>query len=79
MNSAQFRVGEPDLTRTSPKVRVLPIATDLSLAPDVSFLGEAEVGRAAEFAASVENDRAARLAAIPVGASPANRGVQSLL
>ena len=29
--------------------------------------------------ASVENDRAARLAAIPAGESPANRGVQSLL
>ena len=28
---------------------------------------------------SVANDRAARLAAIPAGESPANRGVQSLL
>ena len=28
---------------------------------------------------SVVNDRAARLAAIPAGESPANRGVQSLL
>ncbi len=27
----------------------------------------------------VENDRAAKLAAIPAGGSPANRGVQSLL
>ena len=33
-----------------------PIATNLSLGPDVSFRGEAEVGRAAEPAASVEND-----------------------
>ena len=32
--------------------------------------GEAELGRAAEPAASVENDRAARLAAIPAGESP---------
>ena len=55
------------------------IATNFSSAPDVSFWGEADLGRAAEFAASVENDRAARLAAIPAGASPANRGVQSLL
>jgi hypothetical protein len=31
-------------------------ATNFSLGPDVSFWGEAEVGRAAEFAASVEND-----------------------
>ena len=29
--------------------------------------------------ASVANDRAAKLAAIPAGESPANRGVQSLL
>ena len=29
--------------------------------------------------ASVVNDRAAKLAAIPAGESPANRGVQSLL
>ena len=33
-----------------------PIATNFSLGPDVSFRGEAEMGRAAEFAASVEND-----------------------
>ena len=32
------------------------IASNFSLAPDVSFWGEAEVGRAAEFTASVEND-----------------------
>ena len=31
------------------------IATNLSLAPDISFWGEADLGRAAEFAASVEN------------------------
>jgi hypothetical protein len=37
-------------------VRVWPIATNFSLAPDVSFWGEADLGRAAEFAASVEND-----------------------
>jgi hypothetical protein len=36
--------------------RLWPIATNLSLAPDVSFWGEAEVGWAAGFAASVEND-----------------------
>ena len=30
-------------------------------------------------AGKVESDRAARLAAIPAGESPANRGVQSLL
>jgi hypothetical protein len=33
-----------------------PIATDFSLGPNVSFGGEAEVGRAAEPAASVEYD-----------------------
>ena len=49
------------------------------LGPDVSFPGEAEVSWVAEFAPSVENDRAAKLAAIPAGESPANRGVQSLL
>jgi hypothetical protein len=32
------------------------VATIFSLAPDVSFWGEAELGRAAEFAASVEID-----------------------
>ena len=31
-------------------------ATNFSSGPDVSFPGEAEVGRAAEFAASVDND-----------------------
>ena len=36
--------------------RIWPIATNFSLGFDVSFRGEAEVGRAAEFAASVEND-----------------------
>ena len=49
------------------------MATNFSLGPDVSFRGEAEVGRAAKPAASVENDRAARLAAIRAGESPANR------
>jgi hypothetical protein len=44
-----------------------------------SFRGEAEMGREANPANSVENDRAAKLAAIPAGESPANRGVQSLL
>jgi hypothetical protein len=33
-----------------------PIATNFSLGLDVSFRGEAEVGREAEPAASVEND-----------------------
>jgi hypothetical protein len=37
-------------------VHTWPIATNFSFGPDVSFWGEAEVGRAAEFAASVEND-----------------------
>jgi hypothetical protein len=37
-------------------VHTWPIATNFSLGPDVSFRGEAEVGWAAEFAASVEND-----------------------
>jgi hypothetical protein len=36
--------------------RVWPVATNFSLGPDVIFRGEAEVGRAAEPAASVEND-----------------------
>ena len=35
---------------------IWPIATNFSLRPDVSFRGEAEVGRAVEPAASVEND-----------------------
>jgi hypothetical protein len=39
-----------------PMTAVGPIATNFSLAPDVSFWGEAEVGRAAEPSASVEND-----------------------
>jgi hypothetical protein len=38
------------------RVRNWPIATNFSLAPDVSFWGEADLGRAAEFAALVEND-----------------------
>ena len=33
-----------------------PVATNFSLGPDVGFRGEAEVGQAAEPAASVEND-----------------------
>jgi hypothetical protein len=33
-----------------------PIATNFSFGLDVSFRGEAEVDRTAEFAASVEND-----------------------
>jgi len=36
--------------------RSIPFATNFSLGPDVSFWGEAEAGRAAEFAASVKND-----------------------
>ena len=35
--------------------RSIPFATNFSLGPDVSFRSEAEVGRAAEFAASIEN------------------------
>ena len=34
----------------------MPFATNFLLGPDVSFRGEAEVGRAAEPAASVEDD-----------------------
>jgi hypothetical protein len=36
-------------------VHTWPFATNFSLAPDVSFRDEAEVGRAAEFTVSVEN------------------------
>ena len=39
--------------------RVWPVATNFSLGPDVSFGGETEVGRAAEPAASLENDPSA--------------------
>jgi hypothetical protein len=38
------------------KVAVWPIATNFTSATDASLWGEAEVGRAAEFAALVEND-----------------------
>ena len=41
-----------------PDVCSWPIATNSSLGPHVSFGGEAEVGRPAVFAASVENDLA---------------------
>ena len=37
-------------------VCVWPIATNFSLGPDVSFRGEAEVGRAAEPSGSLESD-----------------------
>ena len=40
------------------RVCALTIATNFSLGPNVSFRGEAEVGRAAEPAALVENDLA---------------------
>ena len=40
-----------------------PVATNFSLGPDVSFRGEAEVGRAAEPSASVENDPICDIAA----------------
>jgi hypothetical protein len=49
-------VGEGRSREASPYPDLWPIATNFSLAPDVSFWGEAEVGRAAEFAASVETD-----------------------
>jgi hypothetical protein len=39
----------------------------------------ADVGRRYRLDGSVAFDRAVRLAAIPAGESPANRGVQSLL
>ena len=45
----------------------------------VAFRVEADIRSQAEFDDLVENDCAARLAAIPAGESPANRGVQSLL
>ena len=38
-------------------VHTWPMATNSSFGPDVSFWGEAEVGRAAELAALVENDQ----------------------
>ena len=37
-------------------LKVAPLRPNFSLGPDVSFRGEAEVGRAAESAASVESD-----------------------
>jgi hypothetical protein len=46
---------------------------------NVRSWGEAEGADGQTPLDSVENDRAARLAAIPAGESPANRGVQSLL
>ena len=49
------------LGATNSRVRLNVIATDFSLTPDVSFWGEAEVGRAAEPSASVENDPGADL------------------
>jgi hypothetical protein len=45
-----------DSSCTAGAVHTWPVATNFSLGPDVTFRGEAEVGRAAEFAASVEND-----------------------
>ena len=41
---------------TAGAVHTWPIATNSSFGPDVSFWGEAEVGRAAAPAASVQND-----------------------
>jgi hypothetical protein len=54
------RAVDASLARSADPANVCswPIATNFSLAPDVSFWGEADLGRAAEFAASVENDPA---------------------
>ena len=55
------------------------------LAPDHLFMADGRYRRrsghvrASALTISVENDRAAKLAAIPAGENPANRGVQSLL
>jgi hypothetical protein len=45
-----------ELRLPRPDVALWPLATNFSVGPDVSFRREAEVGRPAEFAASVEND-----------------------
>ena len=62
------------------------IATTTSNAVDRTHKGDRLIPAGATFAArwniqdaSVGSDRAAKLAAIPAGESPANRGVQSLL
>ena len=51
----------------------LYVARSAAQPQKVRFRGEAEVGRQVRSSDSVENDRAARLAAIPAGESPANR------
>ena len=55
---SQFRpaLGYSFPTRINLRSATRPIATNFSSRSDVSFRGEAEVGWAAEFAASVEND-----------------------
>ena len=44
------------MSNCASQVSFWPIATNFSLGPDVSFWGEPEAGRAAESAASGEND-----------------------
>jgi hypothetical protein len=48
-------------------VHTWPLATNFSLGPHVSFRGEAEVGRAAEPAASVENGPSSDMRVLPCG------------
>ena len=55
-HSVSSRQSLTSFTRPLLDVGFWPIATNFSLGPDVSFWGEAEVGRAEEFAAPVEID-----------------------
>ena len=60
-------VTESVVAESLANVTLWPIATNFSLGPDVSFRGRSGSGRAAEFAASVDND--------PTETSPANFAV----
>jgi hypothetical protein len=60
-------------------VRSWHITTDRVLTADGRYWSNSGHCLALALNGSVANDRAARLAAIPAGESPANRGVQSLL
>jgi hypothetical protein len=68
-----------DSSLISREVCLWPIAADIAVEPNVGFRGTADIVLSGAPSKSVANDRAARLAAIPAGESPANRGVQSLL